>query len=70
MLLKVRFSPRLLNFNRFVGKMCLPDSLISFVALFKSGWKGIMNMKSYLSGYLALCGFKPFPPDPPDPVDF
>ena len=66
----VRFSPRPLNFNTFVGKMRLPASLISFNASFRSGWKGIMIMNSYLSGSLVLRGFKPCPSDPPYPVDF
>ena len=35
MLLKVRFSPRLLNFNRFLGKMRLLASLIYFVTPLK-----------------------------------
>ena len=66
----VIFSPRPLTFNRFVGKMSFPAFLIYIVASFKSGWKGIMIMKSSLSVSLVLCGFKPFPPDPPDAVGF
>ena len=69
-LLTVIFSPRPLTFNRFVGKMRLPASLISSVASFKSGWKGIMTMNSYLSGFLVLRGFKPCPPASPDTVGF
>ena len=69
-LLTVIFSPRPLTFNRFVGKMRLPAFLISFVASFKSGWKGLTTMNSSLSGSLVLHGFKPCPPYPPDPVDF
>ena len=66
----VRFPPRPLTFNIFVGEMNLPASLISFVASFKSGWKGPMTMNYSLSGSLVLRGFKPFPPAPPDLVDF
>ena len=68
--LTVRFTPRPLNFNIFEGDMHLPASLISFVASFISGRKGLMTMNSSLSGSMALCEFKPFPPDPPDPVGF
>ena len=69
-LLTVSFSPRPLTFNIFVGKMRLPTFLISFYASFKSGWKGIIIMKSSLSGSLVLRGFKPFPLAPPAPVGF
>ena len=46
--LTVSFSTMPLTFNIVLGKMRLPDFLISFVASFKSGWKGIMTMESSL----------------------
>ena len=64
------FIPRPLTFNTFLGEMRLPASLISFVASFKSGWKGITTINSSLSGYLELRGFKPFPHSPPDAAGF
>ena len=57
-LLAVHFFPRPLTFNRSVGEMFRLASIISFVVPFSSGRKGLMTMKSYLFGSLALRGFK------------
>ena len=58
----VSFSPRPLNFNTFVGEMRLPAFLIYFDASFKSGWKGIMTMKSSLSGSLVRGTYQKYLP--------
>ena len=66
----VHFYPRMITFNRFVGDMRRPASLISFVASLRSVWKGIVTINYPLLGSLLLRGFTSCPPAPPDLVGF